>query len=162
MWRAPRLSAGSRCSRVKTCGAPELTYEPRRRHNPLVLSRKVEYYAASRCGRVGPPWGAGGPGGHGPSLEGDLSFWQAIGQVAIIAACGAIATALRARNEARAQRQRRPEDLLMRHWRLAPGLQHHGRLVEPPARVRPCLQAPASGHERGARGAPPKPRKYNY
>ncbi|MEI7057414.1 sensor histidine kinase [Nocardioides sp. CCNWLW239] len=52
----------------------------------------------------GPPWGSGG---HGPSLEGNLSVWQAIGQVAIIAACGAIATALRSRNEARAQRQRR-------------------------------------------------------
>ncbi|MEU6137674.1 sensor histidine kinase [Nocardioides sp. NPDC047086] len=47
------------------------------------------------------PWGPGG----GP--EGDLSLWQAFGQVALIAACGAIATALRSRNEARAQRQRR-------------------------------------------------------
>lgn len=55
----------------------------------------------------GPPWGPGAPGGHGPNLDGDLSVWQAIGQVAIIAACGAVATALRARNEARAQRQRR-------------------------------------------------------
>lgn len=55
----------------------------------------------------GPPWWSEGPDGHGPSLESDLSIWQAIGQVAIIAACGAIATALRARNEARAQQQRR-------------------------------------------------------
>ncbi|MEU0269296.1 histidine kinase [Nocardioides sp. NPDC006303] len=47
------------------------------------------------------PWGQGG----GP--EGDLSLWQAFGQVALIAACGAIASALRSRNEARAQRQRR-------------------------------------------------------
>ncbi|MFE6646509.1 sensor histidine kinase [Nocardioides sp. NPDC057772] len=47
------------------------------------------------------PWGPGG----GP--EGDLSQWQAFGQVALIAACGAVAAALRARNEARAQRQRR-------------------------------------------------------
>lgn len=47
------------------------------------------------------PWGTGG----GP--EGDLSQWQAFGQVALIAACGAVATALRSRNEARAQRQRR-------------------------------------------------------
>jgi signal transduction histidine kinase len=47
------------------------------------------------------PWGpTGGP-------EGDLSQWQAFGQVALIAACGAVATALRSRNEARAQRQRR-------------------------------------------------------
>lgn len=61
----------------------------------------------SGSGSQGPPWGPGGSGGHGPGLESDLSIWQAIGQVAIIAACGAIATALRARNEARAQRQRR-------------------------------------------------------
>ena len=47
------------------------------------------------------PWAQGG----GP--EGDLSLWQAFGQVALIAACGAIASALRSRNEARAQRQRR-------------------------------------------------------
>lgn len=47
------------------------------------------------------PWGQGG----GP--EGDLSLWQAFGQVALIAACGAVASALRSRNEARAQRQRR-------------------------------------------------------
>lgn len=47
------------------------------------------------------PWGPGG----GP--EGDLSLWQAFGQVALIAACGAIAAALRSRSEARAQRQRR-------------------------------------------------------
>ncbi|MFI5622947.1 sensor histidine kinase [Nocardioides sp. NPDC051685] len=53
----------------------------------------------------------GGPGrgpwadGRGP--EGDLSLWQAFGQVALIAACGAVASALRSRNEARAQRQRR-------------------------------------------------------
>lgn len=47
------------------------------------------------------PWGPeGGP-------EGDLSLWQAFGQVALIAACGAMGAALRARNEARAQRQRR-------------------------------------------------------
>lgn len=52
----------------------------------------------------GPPWGSDG---HGPSLEGNLSVWQAIGLVAIIAACGAVGTALRSRNEARAQRQRR-------------------------------------------------------
>lgn len=47
------------------------------------------------------PWGPGG----GP--EGDLSLWRAFGQVALIAACGAIASAVRSRNEARAQRQRR-------------------------------------------------------
>ncbi|MFE7224576.1 sensor histidine kinase [Nocardioides sp. NPDC057577] len=47
------------------------------------------------------PWGPDG----GP--EGDLSQWQAFGQVALIAASGAIASALRSRNEARAQRQRR-------------------------------------------------------
>ncbi|EGD42715.1 putative two-component system sensor kinase [Nocardioidaceae bacterium Broad-1] len=47
------------------------------------------------------PWGPGG----GP--EGDLSQWQAFGQVALIAACGAVAAAMRSRNEARAQRQRR-------------------------------------------------------
>ena len=47
------------------------------------------------------PWGPGG----GP--EGDLSLWRAFGQVALIAACGAIATAMRSRNEARAQRRRR-------------------------------------------------------
>ncbi|MFE6509761.1 sensor histidine kinase [Nocardioides sp. NPDC057767] len=46
------------------------------------------------------PWGPGGP-------DGDLSQWQAFGQVALIAACGAIASAMRSRNEARAQRQRR-------------------------------------------------------
>lgn len=47
------------------------------------------------------PWGpSGGP-------EGDLSLWRAFGQVALIAACGAIASAVRSRNEARAQRQRR-------------------------------------------------------
>jgi signal transduction histidine kinase len=62
--------------------------------------------SGSQAGQ-GPPWWSEGPGGHGPNLESDLSIWQAIGQVAIIAACGAIATALRARNEARAQRQRR-------------------------------------------------------
>ena len=53
----------------------------------------------------------GGPGrgswGQGGGPEGDLSLWQAFGQVALIAACGAIASALRSRNEARAQRQRR-------------------------------------------------------
>ncbi|OIJ28156.1 sensor histidine kinase [Nocardioides luteus] len=43
----------------------------------------------------------------GAGLEGDISTWQAFGQVALIAASGAIATALRSRNEARAQRQRR-------------------------------------------------------
>ncbi|MFD7074480.1 sensor histidine kinase [Nocardioides sp. NPDC059952] len=47
------------------------------------------------------PWGPDG----GP--EGDLSQWQAFGQVALIAASGAIASALRSRNEARAQQQRR-------------------------------------------------------
>ncbi|GGR42030.1 signal transduction histidine kinase [Nocardioides luteus] len=47
------------------------------------------------------PWGpAGGP-------EGDVSLWQALGQVALVAAFGAVGTALRSRNEARAQRQRR-------------------------------------------------------
>jgi signal transduction histidine kinase len=52
----------------------------------------------------------GGPGA-GPWRSGagpeDISAWQAFGQVALIAASGAIATALRSRNEARAQRQRR-------------------------------------------------------
>ncbi|MER7556144.1 sensor histidine kinase [Nocardioides sp. NPDC126508] len=53
----------------------------------------------------------GGPGARpwrsGAGLEGDISMWQAFGQVALIAASGAIATALRSRNEARVQRQRR-------------------------------------------------------
>lgn len=49
----------------------------------------------------------GGPWGRGAGPEGYISQWQAFGQVALIAASGAIATALRSRNEARAQRQRR-------------------------------------------------------
>ncbi|MGH3350641.1 MAG: sensor histidine kinase [Nocardioides sp.] len=48
-----------------------------------------------------------GPWAQGAGPEGDLSMWQAFGQAALIAACGAVATALRSRNEARAQRQRR-------------------------------------------------------
>ncbi|MBC7278002.1 sensor histidine kinase [Nocardioides sp.] len=58
----------------------------------------------------GPHVGGGpgrGPWGPGAGPEGDLSLWQAFGQVALVAACGAVATALRSRNEARAQRQRR-------------------------------------------------------
>ncbi|TQL68608.1 signal transduction histidine kinase [Nocardioides albertanoniae] len=56
----------------------------------------------------GPHLGGGpGPWGPGAGPAGDLTVWQAFGQVALIAACGAVASALRSRNEARAQRQRR-------------------------------------------------------
>ncbi|NGN94909.1 sensor histidine kinase [Nocardioides sp. KC13] len=57
-----------------------------------------------------PDFGSGprrGPWGPDAGPEGDLSMWQAFGQAAVIAASGAVASALRSRNEARAQRQRR-------------------------------------------------------